>query len=260
MENRLRTVLARRWAAVSIRYGFTLIELLVVIAIIAILAAVLFPVFAQARAKSRQSSCLSNLRQHGMAIAMYVQDWDAFPPFSYVTSGVPIRWYDQVFAYTRNQDIFVCPAVRRKWAFGQAGRNATYGYNYQYLGNSRTDCWNVPVLESLIETPSQMIAVADSRGTGTRLCDNDEPDDADFLNPDCLFNHGYALDPPLLPPCRFGTGPNRPCSSGRWCLPHERHSDGANFVFADGHAKWCAVAPLYQDNRWWNGRYPEPNP
>jgi hypothetical protein len=51
------------------------------------------------------------------------------------------------------------------------------------IGNSRTDCWNVPVLESLVETPSQMIAVADSRGTGTRLCDNDEPDDADFLNP-----------------------------------------------------------------------------
>ncbi len=259
MESHLRSVRTRRTAPLPVR-GFTLIELLVVIAIIAILAAILFPVFAQVRAKARQTSCLSNLRQHGLAIAMYVQDWEAFPPFSYVTHGVPVRWYDQVYAYTRDAGIFVCPQVARKWAFGQAGRNATYGYNYQYLGNSRANCWNVPVLESQIETPSQMIAVADSRGTGTLPCDNDEPSDADFLNPDCLFNHGYSLDPPVLPPCRFGSGPNSPSNSGRWSPPHDRHNKGANVVFADGHAKWAGIDLIYRDNRWWNGRYPDPNP
>lgn len=97
---------------------------------------------------------MSQLRQHGLAIAMDVQDWEAFLPFSYVAQGVAIRWYDQVYAYTRNESIFVCPHVSRKWAFGQAGRNATYGYNCQYLGSSRANCWNVPVLESQIETPS----------------------------------------------------------------------------------------------------------
>jgi prepilin-type N-terminal cleavage/methylation domain-containing protein len=139
---------------------FTLIELLVVIAIVAILAAILFPVFSRAREKARQTSCLSNLRQQGMAIAMYVSDWEAYPmyssgPFAPDPSGYPMyfRWYDQIYAYTCNAQLFVCPTVPRKFAFGQAGRNIVYGYNYQYLGNSRANCWNVPVTESQIQTP-----------------------------------------------------------------------------------------------------------
>jgi prepilin-type N-terminal cleavage/methylation domain-containing protein/prepilin-type processing-associated H-X9-DG protein len=242
------------------RRGFTLVELLVVLAIVAILAAILFPVFSRAREKARQISCLSNLRQQGMAIAMYAQDYEAFPPFSYVTHGQPFRWYDHLFAYTRNAQLFVCPTVPRKFAFGQAGRNMAYGYNYQYLGNSRANCWNVPVTESQIQTPSHTIAIADSRGTGTRPCDNDEPTDPDFVNLDCLFNHGYSIDPPVLPPCRSGGGPNAPSSGGRWSIPHDRHFDGANFAFCDGHAKWMRVDTVMQDNRWWNGRFPDPAP
>ncbi len=242
------------------RLAFTLIELLVAITIVAILAAILFPVFSRVREKARQTSCLSNLRQQGMAIAMYTQDYEAFPPFSYVTHGLPIRWYDQVFAYTKNAQMFVCPTVPRKWVFGAAGRNATYGYNYQYLGNYRANCWNVPVTESQIQTPTQTIAIADSKGTGTKWCDNDEPTDPDFLNPDCLHNHGYSIDPPFLPPCRNGPGPNAPSSAGRWSILHDRHFDGANIAFADGHAKWMRVNEVMQDNRWWNGRYPDPSP
>jgi prepilin-type N-terminal cleavage/methylation domain-containing protein len=110
--------------------AFTLIELLVVIAIVAILAAILFPVFSRAREKARQTSCLSNLRQQGMAMAMYVSDWEAYPmyssgPFAPDPSGYPMyfRWYDQIYAYTCNAQLFVCPTVPRKFAFGQAGRN-----------------------------------------------------------------------------------------------------------------------------------------
>jgi prepilin-type processing-associated H-X9-DG protein len=75
-----------------------------------------------------------------------------------------------------------------------------------------------------------------------------------------LFNHGYSIDPPVLPPCRSGGGPNAPSSGGRWSIPHDRHFDGANFAFCDGHAKWMRVDTVMQDNRWWNGRFPDPAP
>lgn len=76
------------------RKGFTLIELLVVIAIIAILAAILFPVFAKAREKARQTSCLSNCKQLGLGLYMYTQDYDEMLPFNFVSDGYPnYTWY-----------------------------------------------------------------------------------------------------------------------------------------------------------------------
>src|SRR5437870_12262848 len=96
------------------RTGFTLIELLVVIAIIAILAAILFPVFAQAREKARQTGCLSNTKQIGTAVNMYLQDYDETFPFSddfgkprYNIKGSPIQsdhyyWGDMIFPYVKN--------------------------------------------------------------------------------------------------------------------------------------------------------------
>src|SRR5687767_15125697 len=121
------------------RTGFTLIELLVVIAIIAILAAILFPVFAQAREAARKTSCLSNLRQIGQSVVIYQTDFEAYP--MYAIGGVnSYRWYDQLQPYIRNAQVFICPSAGRKWAYGEPGRNATYGYNYQYLGNTRANC------------------------------------------------------------------------------------------------------------------------
>jgi prepilin-type N-terminal cleavage/methylation domain-containing protein len=95
------------------RSGFTLIELLVVIAIIAILAAILFPVFAQARAKARQTACLSNMKQVGLAFAQYVTDYDgAIAPAQINNStGSVTSWPTLVFPYIKNQDVFVCPGA-----------------------------------------------------------------------------------------------------------------------------------------------------
>ena len=98
------------------RRGFTLIELLVVIAIIAILAAILFPVFAQAREAARKTSCLSNLKQMGSAILMYRQDHDETYPQSYYylndnnSSGGYAQWSGMCQPYIKNWGIFVCPS------------------------------------------------------------------------------------------------------------------------------------------------------
>lgn len=241
------------------RDAFTLIELLVVIAIIAILAAILFPVFAQAREKARQAACLSNVRQMALAVAMYGQDYDAFPLYSKREGGQESRWWNQIEPYVKSRVLFLCPTVPQL----RYGRNMAYGYNYQYLGNTRGDCWNVPVNESAIQMPANTLAIADSQGSGTRPCDNDEPTDPDYINLSCLGNHGYAIDPPQLPPCKYGAGPNRYSTGGTPGVrvpPAARHSGGANVAFVDGHAKWMRVDELNVDNRWWNGRYPDPTP
>jgi prepilin-type N-terminal cleavage/methylation domain-containing protein/prepilin-type processing-associated H-X9-DG protein len=93
-----------------LRAGFTLIELLVVIAVIAILAAILFPVFAQAREKARQASCQSNLKQYATATAMYVQDYDeTFPMASYLSGTCVATFYWAVNPYVKNAQVTQCP-------------------------------------------------------------------------------------------------------------------------------------------------------
>jgi len=96
------------------RSGFTLIELLVVIAIIAILAAILFPVFAQAREKARQASCTSNLKQIGLAEMQYVQDYDEIYSGSYINTNNGREYYPElIYPYTKNRQIYQCPDSQR---------------------------------------------------------------------------------------------------------------------------------------------------
>ncbi len=132
--------------------GFTLIELLVVIAIIAILAAILFPVFAKAREKARTSSCQSNLKQIGLAFAMYKNDYDETSP-GYDYSG---GWTLTLQPYIKNTQIFVCPSKISQTVTG-------YSYNIQFHNKKDAAVGNVSnVVEAFDSTGNVATAYGSS--------------------------------------------------------------------------------------------------
>ena len=120
----------------SHKSAFTLIELLVVIAIIAILAAILFPVFARARENARRSSCQSNLKQIGLGLLQYVQDYDEKYPTAYVNYATPITlgtrsvayqgWNGMIYPYIKSAQIYVCPSNPQPYDYGYTS-GASYG-------------------------------------------------------------------------------------------------------------------------------------
>jgi prepilin-type N-terminal cleavage/methylation domain-containing protein len=250
------------------RSAFTLIELLVVIAIIAILAAILFPVFAQAREKARQTSCVSNLRQQGVAITMYAQDYEGYPFHSSPSSQVPrTRWPDHIYPYVKNEGLFRCPSVlpdiataARAFAHNPNVRYAGYGYNYQYLGNSRFP-WTA--VDAQVERPAETIAITDTMGV--RRNDNTTIAGVYVIDPPLASTRGsrpsgdqQGYGDPGANEC--GTGA---AGAGVWrcrAVPAERHSSLVSVNFCDGHSKAIKLNQLDDfnrdgtvDNGWWNG-------
>jgi prepilin-type N-terminal cleavage/methylation domain-containing protein/prepilin-type processing-associated H-X9-DG protein len=162
------------------RKAFTLIELLVVIAIIAILAGLLLPALAKAKEKGRTARCFSNVRQMGIALVMYTEDFRFFPASkSYRSDGGTNNWFDSLGRYltkwTNNQSVFRCPSFRNKQSLSRGGSGVSavdpvgsYGYNGNNSYGLGIDHTLDPILrgrylrEARVVNPSQMIAFGDS--------------------------------------------------------------------------------------------------
>jgi prepilin-type N-terminal cleavage/methylation domain-containing protein len=246
-----------------LRAGFTLIELLVVIAIIAILAAILFPVFAQVRDKARMTSCGSNMRQLALGVMMYCQDNDETLPMA-LNFAAPVAnperlWSSQVQPYIKNTGIFLCPSATNAVYSGTwAGRGAMpIGYNsltgYDPLG---------------AEAPSSVMALASLDEPARSVLFAETPS-----GPDAQKYRGYTFDPmngqvntsdmrlstPLVADWDLVAG--NPLPSGKLKPVYCRHmKDGKNrgmtqTVLADGHVKaYSAQSILSQSHLIWRIR------
>ncbi|MFQ6096707.1 MAG: DUF1559 domain-containing protein [Armatimonadota bacterium] len=216
--------------------GFTLIELLVVIAIIAILAAILFPVFARAREKAKQASCTSNVKQLMLGLLMYASDYDdKFPNYLWGegNAGNPnsVTWWGSTYPYVKNVQIFACPAsgrTDRPWAvwmqrppWNDPSVYINYGYN-EIIGNTGGG-----LNMSRLKRPAETAVLADcsSSWIGGYWASGDRP----FLRRVAMAEDPWGCG---CGPQDGNYGPNPD--------DRARHSGGSNIGFADGHVKWFA--------------------
>jgi len=235
--------------------GFTLNELLVVNAIIAILAAILFPVFAQAREKARAISCLSNTKEVGLAILQYVQDYDENVPSGvYLSNYLPgLAWAGQTYPYMKNAQVYKCPddstAPQPATATTYAKYPSSYAFNY-----------NLPRYASALASqvaPASTVLGCEDRGDvaeipvpgewsgpglpGAQYYQSMASDGLTVIvcEPDGNVPTNFQLDTGVLGGWQYHSGaapfPNI------WYLRSTfggRHTDGSNYIAADGHSKW----------------------
>lgn len=234
--------------------GFTLIELLVVIAIIAILAAILFPVFAQARESARKTSCLSNLKQIGLGANMYTQDYDErLLPSWLCLNGTDVTaggcnndlpqpgegrkwtWETLVQPYVKNRQFLYCPSARDGWGTAwpdDPGYGGSYGMNHDQVG------WGSSIKMAAVNKPSQFIYFQEvgaawdgsfAKGFSEFLNDPDSPE---------AVKGRLAAANWFRSPQQYSNG------AQNWCdapVPLAQHNKVCNTAYLDGHVK--AIRP-----------------
>jgi prepilin-type N-terminal cleavage/methylation domain-containing protein/prepilin-type processing-associated H-X9-DG protein len=207
------------------RDGFTLIEILVVIAVIAILAALLFPVFAQAREKARQTVCLSNMRQMSSALQMYTQDYSETLPIHeadadpFMREKVPANWAKDLYPYVKNIRVYVCPTARTTGA--AKGLETT-----SLLGNGvLLRPAGVPL--AIVPSPADIIAFQEGQSSFTTAYNRPYFAGGDKF---AAWHYLYSLTGSRGGPFEEGYS--------------NQHMNGGNLVFADGHARWRRYASI----------------
>jgi prepilin-type N-terminal cleavage/methylation domain-containing protein/prepilin-type processing-associated H-X9-DG protein len=224
--------------------AFTLIELLVVIAIIAILASILFPVFAQAREKARGTACLSNTKQMSLALQMYSQDYDEMIPFTYYyvdAGGIGrFHWTKMLYPYTKNDAIFACPSDTDPTPISSSNGfpdfqspKVSYIPNYTVMPP-----WDfAPISLSAIGSPASVIAIAEKRNKVGTSQTKTYAGTTSFVLISAsprTFRYVTATEAAAALAAKSTSGLTRVAST--------RHSEGSNYVFLDGHAKWHKLA------------------
>ncbi len=258
-------------------WGFTLIELLVVIAIIAILAAILFPVFQKVRENARRASCQSNEKQIGLAITQYMQDGDEHMPPGTAPNGGGGGWAGQIYSYVKSAGVYRCPddATAPSAGTGNGHAISSYGYNSNVAGHAPDGWWNNISAPAGGPYPQGLpLASIASPAKTVALFEVVNSNDYDITAPYCgydttCFNssrtdqfipyfggsasgngvggiggfHGASnnSDPPHSGFLKYATGWLQGVvgpDRNLYYDPTGRHSDGSNYLFCDGHVKW----------------------
>ena len=218
------------------RKGFTLIELLVVIAIIAILAAILFPVFSQAKESGRRSSCSNSQRQLATAVLLYCQDYEDFFPLCDWSQSPPVLWYDAIKKYEAKASSLVrngCPDKKTKYTY-------SFCWNYLTMGHiNPLDTTNSkrPRKVGEIGKPTSVAMIMDAQMDKASVDSNIYGKNANTSPSMVYWSNPGETD------CKYLTGKYRPMAHG---------GDAVNVAWADGHCSFMKLTVL-----WANGDIPK---